>query len=64
MARALPRKEAELPLRELEAFTRAGLTRFLALFHPRIATKKAFAFPFFAIATRKSSGMVEPFAEW
>jgi hypothetical protein len=27
-------------------------------------SKKVFAFLFFAIATRKSSGMVEPFAEW
>src|SRR5204863_7467999 len=32
----------ELPLRELEAFPRAWLTRFLALFHPRIAAEKAF----------------------
>jgi len=33
----------------------------LALFS---VSKKVFAFLFFAIATRKSSGMVEPFAEW
>jgi hypothetical protein len=33
----------------------------LALFS---VSKKAFAVLFFAIATRKSSGMVELFAEW
>ena len=30
-----------LPLRELEAFASAGLAGFLALFHSRVATKKA-----------------------
>src|SRR4051812_13991632 len=35
--------EPKLPLRELEAFPSAGLPRFFALFHPRIAAKQAFS---------------------
>ena len=34
----------ELALRELEAFARSGLARFLAFLHPRIASKEAFGF--------------------
>src|SRR4051812_49025854 len=34
----------ELPLRELEAFARSGLSGLLALLHPRIAAKKTFRF--------------------
>src|SRR5205085_12303836 len=33
-----------LTLRELEAFTRSGLSRFLALFHARIASQQAIGF--------------------
>jgi hypothetical protein len=42
-ARVPPIKE-KLSLRELETFARAGLARFLALFHTRIATKKPVGF--------------------
>jgi hypothetical protein len=42
-ARVPPIKK-KLSLRELETLARAGLARFLALFHARIATKKPVGF--------------------